>query len=70
MNIGARLLRIERACPGGRYHVISGWSREEVERKKTELRAGGKLAFRDTLFSIAVIDGHQAGPAVTVTVRP
>jgi hypothetical protein len=70
MNIGARLERIERACPNGRYHVISGWSREEVDMKKAKLRASGKLAARDTLLSIAVIDGHQAGPAVTATVRP
>lgn len=70
MNIGARLERIERACPGGRYHVIGGWSRDEVEMKKAELRASGKLAVRDTLFSVAIIDGHEAGPAVTITVRP
>jgi hypothetical protein len=38
--------------------------------KKAQLRASGKLAVRDTLLSIAVIDGHQAGPAVTVRVRP
>jgi hypothetical protein len=38
--------------------------------KTAQLRASGKLAVRDTLFSIAVIEGHQAGPAVTITVRP
>jgi hypothetical protein len=38
--------------------------------KKAQLRASGKLAVRDTLLSIAVIHGHQAGPAVTVRVRP
>jgi hypothetical protein len=70
MNIGARLERIERACPNSRYHVIGGWSREEVDMKKAELRTSGKLALRDTLLSVAVIDGHQAGPAVTVRVRP
>ena len=70
MNSGARLRRIERACPDGRYHVISGSSREEIEMKKARLRASGNLAVRDTLLSIAVIDGHQSGPAVTVRVRP
>ena len=70
MNIGARVQRMERACPLGGYHVVSGWSRDEVAAKKDRLRADGKLASYDTLLSVAVVDGDEIGPAVMVKVRP